>query len=370
MMENVEFCRRHPFREVLPELDKAVQAENSSPELVRSLKDISRRLRIEKPYYDDITADLQTLHAMLAAIASDGTISEPELRGLSDWLKAHRKARTFWPYEEVEALCQALLQAQPPTPADHDIALTFFRSFGNASGHSALDIPLNEVETPVLGMCAVCPEVVVANHLFCFTGESSVCPRKLLADLIQREGGRSTDNISMDVDYLVIGAEGNSAWAYACYGRKVERAVELRKKGHPVILVHETDFWASVSEDAMLALQASTSVDSGGNRNNRVNKARSAEKVKTAPELSPGSLAELTIVVTGTLATMGRTEIEELIVSLGGKAAGSVSKKTSFVVAGENAGSKLNKAKQLGVPILTEQEFMERISRPTAKLAS
>src|SRR5205085_981635 len=72
-------------------------------------------------------------------------------------------------------------------------------------------------------------------------------------------------------------------------------------------------------------------------------------------------LAGQTIVVTGTLPTLGRTEIEEMIVKLGGKSAGSVSKKTSFLIAGESAGSKLEKAKQLGVPILTEADFLARI---------
>ena len=72
-------------------------------------------------------------------------------------------------------------------------------------------------------------------------------------------------------------------------------------------------------------------------------------------------LAGQTIVVTGTLPTMGRTEIEELIAKLGGKASGSVSKKTSFLVAGEEAGSKLAKAKELGVPVLTEAEFKQKI---------
>ncbi len=72
-------------------------------------------------------------------------------------------------------------------------------------------------------------------------------------------------------------------------------------------------------------------------------------------------LAGKTIVATGTLTRWGRKEINDLIESLGGKAAGSVSKKTSFVVAGENAGSKLKKAQDLGVPVLTEEEFEQMI---------
>ncbi len=66
-----------------------------------------------------------------------------------------------------------------------------------------------------------------------------------------------------------------------------------------------------------------------------------------------------TFVLTGTLETMTRQEGEALVTSLGGKAASSVSKKTSYVVAGENAGSKLTKAQDLGIQILTEAEFIE-----------
>jgi DNA ligase (NAD+) len=69
-----------------------------------------------------------------------------------------------------------------------------------------------------------------------------------------------------------------------------------------------------------------------------------------------GPLDGLTIVVTGSL-SRPRNEIEELIERLGGRAAGSVSKKTSYVLAGEEAGSKLEKAKALGVKVISEEEF-------------
>ena len=71
-----------------------------------------------------------------------------------------------------------------------------------------------------------------------------------------------------------------------------------------------------------------------------------------------GKFAGLTFVLTGTLTTMSRNEAAELIQSLGGKAASSVSKKTNYVVAGENAGSKLTKAENLGIKILSEAEFI------------
>ena len=68
-----------------------------------------------------------------------------------------------------------------------------------------------------------------------------------------------------------------------------------------------------------------------------------------------------TFVLTGTLPTLKRNEAKELIEKFGGKASGSVSKKTDYVLAGEEAGSKLTKAEQLGIKIITEEEFMEMI---------
>ena len=71
--------------------------------------------------------------------------------------------------------------------------------------------------------------------------------------------------------------------------------------------------------------------------------------------------AGMTFVLTGTLSNYTRDEASAIIESFGGKAAGSVSKKTSYVLAGENAGSKLTKAENLGIPILTEEEFSHMI---------
>ncbi|MEX0718616.1 MAG: NAD-dependent DNA ligase LigA [Planctomycetaceae bacterium] len=82
---------------------------------------------------------------------------------------------------------------------------------------------------------------------------------------------------------------------------------------------------------------------------------------KEKQPLVEGTLAGKTVVVTGTLSGFGREEAQELIRKHGGKPAGSVSKKTDFVVAGESAGSKLDKARELGVEVIDEATFLERI---------
>ena len=69
----------------------------------------------------------------------------------------------------------------------------------------------------------------------------------------------------------------------------------------------------------------------------------------------------LTFVLTGTLPTLKREEAKEMIENLGGKCSGSVSKKTSYVVAGEAAGSKLTKANELGIKVIDEASLLEMI---------
>ena len=80
-----------------------------------------------------------------------------------------------------------------------------------------------------------------------------------------------------------------------------------------------------------------------------------------AASAAGGIFEGMSIVATGSLKSFTREEIEEAIISNGGKAASSVSKKTSFVVAGENAGSKLAKAEELGIEVISEEEFQRRL---------
>ena len=94
----------------------------------------------------------------------------------------------------------------------------------------------------------------------------------------------------------------------------------------------------------------------------RTHEVKLTQDIKAAPAGGQPLLGK-TLVVTGTLTKYDRNGIEALIKDLGGKSVGSVSKKTDYVVAGEKAGSKLDKAKELGVPVLTEDEFNTLIGK-------
>ena len=85
---------------------------------------------------------------------------------------------------------------------------------------------------------------------------------------------------------------------------------------------------------------------------------------KKPPAADAGPLAGKSVVVTGTLKTHTREQIEDLIRTHGGKPTGSVSKRTDYLVAGDRAGSKLDKANKNGVPVLTEEEFVTLVNGP------
>ncbi len=98
----------------------------------------------------------------------------------------------------------------------------------------------------ISGICAVDPEIIFENKTFCVTGILSRGTRTELQNAIRDKGGISVNSISKKTDYLIIGDTNNACWSYACYGRKVEKALDLRKSGHTIVLVHEFDVFDAI----------------------------------------------------------------------------------------------------------------------------
>lgn len=98
-------------------------------------------------------------------------------------------------------------------------------------------------DSSIGGICAVDPLITFTGRQFCFTGESERGGRAELEALVSRKDGRPHPRVTKQTDYLVVCDCGNPYWAFACYGRKVEHAVNLRRNGHHVAIVREIDFW-------------------------------------------------------------------------------------------------------------------------------
>ena len=144
-------------------------------------------------------------------------------------------------------------------------------------------------------------------------------------------------------------------------------AVELMKHYSSIELLADASFDELKAIPDIGPTTAHDIVDFFANEDNRnVISALKAAGVNMEVQVAEDAsdvLAGMTIVVTGTLPTLSRNEAKELIEKNGGKAASSVSKKTTYLLKGEDAGSKADKAKELGIPEITEEEFLKMIGR-------
>lgn len=247
--EHADVRERHPYTELIPVVQSAVADGILDQDEHDDIVWLCERLRSTE-FFDRTTADLQRLHAILGGIVSDGVISESELRGLSSWLQDHGHLRTCWPYDEVDSLITVVLRDQKIDAKEHATLKAFFSEFTALLDDRTITSPVVAEGGSIVGLCAVCPEIEFAGSKFCFTGASTRYTRATLAATVERFGGEVTRALSSDVRYLIIGADGNPCWAYACYGRKVERAVELRKQGARVLIVHENDFHDAVADES------------------------------------------------------------------------------------------------------------------------
>lgn len=235
----------HPFKELVPLVRASVSDGQLTEEEREDIVWLCRRLSSDE-CFDQVTVDLQRLHAVLGGIVSDGKVTEDELRGLSDWLQEHEHLRRCWPYDEIDALITGVMTDKVIDAEEQKLLMRFFGEFTALLDDRTITSPVVAVEGSVQGLCAVCPEITFQEQTFCFTGASTRYPRKELSKIVQHLGGSVVSAPSGKLSYLVIGAEGNPAWAYACYGRKVELAVQLRKAGAQLLIVHEHDFHDAV----------------------------------------------------------------------------------------------------------------------------
>jgi NAD-dependent DNA ligase len=243
--ENRQLQYSHPFSELMPVVDAAIADGILTDDERQNILWLCERLRSVN-FFDEVTADMQRLHGLMGGIAADGEITETELRGLADWLYEHEHLKTCWPYEEVESVITTVLRDKTILASSHELLLNFFSEFTAVSESRAGEPSHSALSTPAV--CSVCPEVTFEGKVFGFTGSSTKYSREEFREIVEGLGGIVANSVSKKLDYLIIGADGNPCWAYACYGRKVEMAVALRKAGARILLVHENDFHDALAD--------------------------------------------------------------------------------------------------------------------------
>lgn len=232
-----EMRHLHPFSELVPKLEDALADGHLSAQEKADILWLCQQLTRDATL-DRISASLQEMQGVLAGMLLDGEISTNEIIGLRDWLARNQHLRTCWPYDEVDSLVTSILETQHVSDDELELLRDYLTTFlGLDVEHEETSVT-DDVPYSLTGICARDPHIEWQGRTFCLTGNFA---EQTLAEQIRHRGADVLAIVEPGVDYLVVGSEGNPCWAYACYGRRIEEAIRLRKQGQPLVIVHEFD---------------------------------------------------------------------------------------------------------------------------------
>ncbi len=246
-----EMIYRKPFNEIIPLIQAALEDNILTWEEIQDILWACDNFKGTSKYYNIITADIQKLHGIMHGILADNEINTSEIEGLRNWIFDNHHLKGLYPYDELFSLVSGILADGMVDENEKAILKVFFSDFIDLNNTVNIDIDeINRLKETIKieGLCSVDPEICFVNELFCFTGISSKFRRSDIQNIVESLGGKFKDAVIKDTKYLVIGDNGNPCWAFSCYGRKVEQAVDLRKKGKNILIIHESDFWNAVEQ--------------------------------------------------------------------------------------------------------------------------
>jgi len=177
---------------------------------------------------------------------------------------------------------------------------------------------------------------------------------------LDRMGKKSAENLLTALERSKSGGLSKLLFAFGIrhVGQKASRILAARYGSLDALRAASEEELKEIPEIGQVIAQSLTGWFSTDQADHLIRELRDAGvSMQEEVQQSDNRFAGMTFVITGTLTHYKRDEITDIIERCGGKASGSVSKKTTYVVAGEAAGSKLKKAQELGIPVLTEKEF-------------
>lgn len=248
---------RHPFSEILPVVEAACADGVVTEDEAKDILWLCSNFADDSTYYDAITSSIQFLSGIIHGMMADGELSDREIAALKEWVDANDFLAGTYPFDEINSLLYAILADKKITEEEREQLAAFCSNvidFTTSYNLMEPDYAKLREKYSIAGICAFCPEVTFQGKTFCFTGESYRAKRAEIAAIVERLGGTMRSGVSAKTDYLIVGNAGNPCWAFACYGRKIEDAIRLRKDGAKVVIVNETDFWDAV-EDAEAGIQ-------------------------------------------------------------------------------------------------------------------
>jgi len=242
---NYDLVDREPFNQLIPFVKQICSDKKITEDEYNDLVWLITQINSNNSYYDVVTAKIQELEGIFHGILADNTITDDEITNLKDWLFDNEDLIGIYPFDEIEALLIGITNDGIVTDKERNYLKLFFSEFIDSKTSKTIDFDeINKLRNDITlsGVCTINPLIEFKDKQFCFTGISKNYKRKEIEDKITQLGGIYNDNVTKTTDYLIIGEDSNPCWAYSCYGRKVEKAMSMRKQGSKISIVKEIDF--------------------------------------------------------------------------------------------------------------------------------
>lgn len=238
-----DLIERNPFNEFMTIINQTISNKIPPTETIEDLFWLCQKYEGDNYYYNAVTTDLQTLQGLCHGILSDGVITDKEIFDLNKWLSENEHLNTYYPYDEIRSLVLSIVSDGKIDEEERVVLKAYFNQFVKLQDSELQDqINKDTIDVKITGHCTSEPNVEFPRKTFCITGVLKRGNRETLQGQIRKLGGIPTESVTKKTDYLIVGDNGNHAWAFSCYGRKVEKAINLRKEGHTITLIHEFDF--------------------------------------------------------------------------------------------------------------------------------
>lgn len=190
-------------------------------------------------FRNDLTRSTGALIGIAQGLLCDGQLNDSEIRFLNEWLDQNESIASSWPGDVIHARIKESLSDGVINEVEREHLVDTLRQL--VGGRLDELAETNHVSELALDRAA---QVQIQNSTFCLTGDFVFAPRSHCEAAIVARGGEVSKSITKKVTYVVVGGLGSSEWKHGSFGTKIEKAIEYKRQGLPLLIVHE-DQWAA-----------------------------------------------------------------------------------------------------------------------------
>ena len=185
---------------------------------------------------------IDELIGICRGIIADNATNMQEAQFLLKWIESNSQVAEHYPFNVLYNRISEMLK---DGILDDEEQKELMETMAELTGG---DIPIDDADidsmSSTLPLCKPVPSIVIEGASFVFTGIFTTGPRKKLSELVIELGGIIHDGVKKDTDFLVIGDIGSQDWVHSSFGRKIEKAIELRDQKKTGIAIVSERHWA------------------------------------------------------------------------------------------------------------------------------